>query len=219
MVHFVIRKDVYDELSKNFYFQKGGVAVGTISGHSIKTKDNPVRWEVMNDSNVLQYASEKQRRIYFANKAHYVDNSVTQIPGVNKKNYKTIATGIFNQMDIDVADKSNPIICKLLKKPVTSISRHLLNAKKHTVPEMVIRTSLLPFVFPIIQKYGVFAGNRIEPDGNKSTELIARAKITVKGKVKKVGISVILKDTDASGLELVFISVFPVESNLIKSYI
>lgn len=215
----IVREDVYNELIKSFYIQKGGVAVGTISGHSIKTKDNPVRWEVMNDSNVLQYASEKQRRIYFANKSHYVDNSITQITGVNAKNYKTIANSEFNKMDIAVADKTNPIICKLLKKPVVSISRHILNPKKHSLSERIIRTSLLPFVFPIIQKYGVFAGNRIESDGNKSTELIARAKITVKGKVKKVGISVILKETNKNGLELAFISVFPVESNLIKSYI
>lgn len=85
--------------------------------------------------------------------------------------------------------------------------------------DMVTRTSLLPFVFPIVQKYGVFAGERLEPDGTKSTELIARANITIKGKNKKVGISVVLKETNTQGLELAFISVFPVNSNLIKSYI
>ena len=215
----VVRKDVYNELYDKLFILKGGVCIGTISGHSIKTKDNPARWEVLTDDNVLKYASEKQRRIYFANKAHYVDSSVKQIQGVNASNYKLIATSEFNQMDIDIADVNNPIVCKLLKKPVVSISRHILNPKKHSLSERIIRTSLLPFVFPIIQKYGVFAGNRIESDGTKSTELIARAKITVKGKVKKVGISVVLKETNSSGVEFAFISVFPVESNLIKSYI
>ena len=209
---------------KNIYFDvlgiiKSGAAIGTISGNSIKTKDNPARWEVLTDDNVLKYASEKQRRIYFANKAHYVDSSVKQIPGVTPKNYFTIATNEFNAMDIAVADKKNPIVCKILKKPVTYISRHLLNPKKHPMFQRVIRTSIMPFIFPIIQKYGVFAGNRNEPDGTKSTELIARANINIKGKNKKVGISVVVKDTNKSGLELAFISVFPIESNLIKSYI
>ena len=95
----VVRKDVYDEIYKKLYIQKGGVAVGTVSGHSIKTKDNPAQWEVMNDSNVLKYASEKQRRIYFANKAHYVDNSIQQIQNVNASNYQNFANIEFNKMD------------------------------------------------------------------------------------------------------------------------
>ena len=211
-------------VKKNIYFNtleilKSGAAVGTISGNSIKTKDNPARWEVLTADNVIKYASEKQRRIYFANKAHYVDSSVKQIQGVTPKNYLTIANNEFTQMDIDVADKKNPIICKVLNKPVVTISRHLLNPKKHTMSQRVIRTSIMPFIFPIIKKYGVFAGNRQETDGTKSTELIARANITIKGKAKKVGISVVVKETNQSGLELAFISVFPIESNLIKSYI
>lgn len=213
---FCVRKDVY---FNTLEILKSGVAIGTISGKSIKTKDNPARWEVLTDDNVLKYASEKQRRIYFANKAHYVESSIQQIPGVTPKNYLTIAKTELKKMDIDVADKKNPVICKILKKPVVSISRHFLNPKKHKMGQRVIRTSLIPFIFPIIKEYGVFAGNRNEPDGTKSTELIARAKITIKGKVKKVGISVVLKETNKSGLELAFISVFPIESNLIKSYI
>lgn len=215
-MRILVRKDVYEEILKSLLMQKSGVGIGTISGHSIKTKDNPSRWESLTDANVLKYASEKQRRIYFANKAHYVHSSVQQIQGVNASNYNTIATAEFNKMDIAIADENNPIECKLLKKPIVSIARHILNPKKHNLRERIIRTSLLPFVFPIIQKYGVFAGNRIEPDGNKSTELIARAKITVKGKVKKVGISVVLKETNSTGLELAFISVFPVESESVK---
>lgn len=222
-VKFVIGKEIHDELMEKygdiFLFKKSGKGIGTISGDYIKVKDNPAVWEYKTKENVLKYANENQRRIYFANISHYVDSSIKQIPNVTKKNYLSIATNEFNKMDNMVSNTNKPIICKTLNKPIVKISRHILNPKKHTIKQMVERTSILPFVMPIIQKYGIFAGNRKDSKGTMYTELIARARITNNGNIKKIGISVVVKETDSTGLELAFISVFPVESNLIKSYI
>lgn len=220
-VKFMIKKSVYNDLINmygDFLFEKSGKGVGTISGDYIKVKDNPAVWEYKTKENVLKYASENQRRIYFANIAHYVDSSIKQIPNVTKKNYLSIAKNEFNKMDNMISDKKNPVICKVLRKPIVNISRHMLNPKKHTVKQMIERTAVLPFVMPIIQKYGIFAGTRKDTDGAIYTELIARTKLNIKGKLKKVGISVVVKENDTTGLELAFVSVFPVESNLIKSY-
>ena len=76
----------------------------------------------------------------------------------------------------------------------------------------------MPFVLPIIEKYGK-RGKFTENEKGDFQEIVGRAKVkNTKGKSQNVGISVIVADNGKGGQTIKFVSVFVIESKLIKSY-
>lgn len=196
--------------NRKYEFEKAGLPVGTVSGNYKKIADNPSVWDYVPKKNPVE--NNTQRRVRIANTAPLI-TGISQLD-VNKNNYLQVGNDYLNQMQKDV--DSRDVICKVNGKKVTDISKHIY-IQRHSLTEKIQRTQVLPFVLPIIEKYGKKGKFEKNSKGDYQ-EVVGRAEINNADKKQNVGISVIVADNGKGEQTVKFISVFVVENRLIKSY-
>ena len=156
--------------------------------------------------------SNTQRRIRLANKAPLI-TGITPLD-VNDGNYLRIGNDYLAGMRKEIASRT--VICKTSGKRLVKITPHIY-VKRHTLKSKILRTTVLPFVIPIIEKYGEAGKITTDPKGDYQ-EIVGKAELKdEKGNLKKIGIAVIVADDGKGSKEIKFISVFVIESGLIKS--
>ena len=208
MQKFVIRKDVYDEI-----VNKAGLPIGTISGNYKKVADNPSKWEYVTQEQVLKNESGNDRRAYLANKAPLITD--VQELSATEKNYKAIGTAYLLKMRNEVFTRT--VICKENNKKVSDVDVKHIFKDKNTDENRTLRVRALPFVLPIIEKYGKRGIITKRPDGT-FTEIVGKADITMKnGAKKRCAIAVILVTDKKNRQSLKQLSVFVVNNKVIKS--
>jgi len=84
------------------------------------------------------------------------------------------------------------------------------HGKQRPLDELIRRAALLPFVVPIIKTHGKLSHIKKNARTGKDYELVGRAEING----KKYAITVVLTD---AGNDLLYISVFDVQNNMVKS--
>lgn len=200
------------QTSKNLcsIIEKAGVPIGTVSGNYKKISDNPSKWEWIPIKNKVE--SGNQRKIRIANSAVLIQGIKTL--NVNSKNYRQVGAKYLNQMEKEI--KKRKIICKVNGKRITGVTKHIY-IQHHSLKSKIQRTEVLPFIFPILEKYGKKGKYQTDPKGDYQ-EVVGRAEIiNKKGKKQNIGIAVIVADNGKGGQTVKFISVFVVDSRLIKS--
>jgi hypothetical protein len=111
----------------------------------------------------------------------------------------------------------NGIKCKWIqnRKVAGFVGSHLTKKQGNNRPlsEIIERAALLPFVLPIIQKYGHVSHVEKNQNGGYDYELVGKAEI----KGRKYAITVIMSDSQKRPKNLVCVSLFGFTKNVIKS--
>lgn len=191
---------------------KAGLPVGTISGNYKKISDNPAMWKYLTEEEILKNESGNDRRAYLANKAQLITN--VQELACTEKNYKSIGTAYLSEMRNEV--NTRDVICKANNRKVVDVNTTHIFKDKNTDFNKTLRVRALPFVFPIIEKYGKKGLVTRKIDG-VYTEIVGKADITVKGEKKRCAIAVVLVTNKAKVQYLTQLSVFVVNNKVIKS--
>jgi hypothetical protein len=150
---------------------------------------------------------------------------------VNHANQVELITGIkplkVTPGDVDQIIKSyeqtfrqavrNGLKCKWIqnRKVDGFVAKHLTRKQGYTRPihEVIDRVRLLPFVLPVIQRYGHISHVGRNPSGGYDYELVGKAEING----KKYAITVIMSDDRKNPKNLVCVSLFGFTRNMIKS--
>lgn len=208
MQKIVVRKDLYDEI-----MNKAGLPTGTISGNYKKVADNPSKWEYVTQEQILKNESGNDRRAYLANKAPLIID--VQELSATEKNYKAVGTAYLLKMRNEVFTRN--VICKENNKKVSDVDVKHIFKDKNTDENRTLRVRALPFVLPIIEKYGKRGIITKRPAGT-FTEIVGKADITMKnGAKKRCAIAVILVTDKKNRQSLKQLSVFVVNNKVIKS--
>jgi len=195
------------------YIEKAGLPVGTISGNYKKISDNPSKWEYLSQDEIFNNESGNERRAFLANKAQLITD--TQELPASEKNYKAVGTAYLFKMRNEVFTRD--VICKANNKKVVDVDTNHIFKDKNTDANKTLRVRALPFVLPIIEKYGKKGLVTKRKDGIY-TELVGKADITTKGGNKKrCAIAVILVTDKKNRQSLKQLSVFVVDNKVIKS--
>lgn len=205
----LVRKDVYEK-----WLIKAGFPVGTIHGFYKKVSDCPARWEYVDYDEMLKNANNNDRRAYIANRARLITD-VKEL-AVNKKDYLTAGKQKLSQMLNEA--KKRFVICKLNNRRVTNVNQKHIFKNKNSIDNQIMRVRALPFVFPIIEKYGK-RGLKTEIGNSVFQEIIGKADLTDKnGNKRRCAITVIVVfDKTTKKQELTQLSVFIVDNKVIKS--
>lgn len=192
--------------------EKAGLPVGTISGNYKKIADNPSKWEYLTQEQVFKNESGNERRAFLANKAPLITD-IQELP-CNEKNYKSVGTAFLYKMRNEVFTRD--VICKANNKKVVDVNTSHIFKDKNTDENKTLRVRALPFVLPIIEKYGKRGLVTKRPDGI-FTEVVGKADITVKGKKRRCAIAAVLVTNKKDRQALTQLSVFIVDNKVIKS--
>lgn len=192
--------------------EKAGLPVGTISGNYKKVSDNPSKWEYLTQEQVFKNESGNERRAFLANKAPLITD-IQELP-CTEKNYKSVGTAFLYKMRNEVFTRD--VVCKANNKKVVDVNVSHIFKDKNTDENKSLRVRVLPFVLPIIEKYGKKGLVTKRPDG-VFTEVVGKADITVKGIKKRCAIAAVLVTNKKDRQALTQLSVFVVDNKVIKS--
>lgn len=160
--------------------EKAGKPIGTISGNYRKVADNPSKWEWVTHEDMMRHTSSNDRRAYLANKARLM-TGIKELPA-NSGNYLSLGKKKLADMQRE-ANRRN-IVCKINKCKVTVINQSHIFKAKNSVSNQILRVKALPFVFPIIEKYGKRGLKTIRGD-SEFQEIVGKADLTDRHGVKK----------------------------------
>lgn len=155
-----------------------------------------------------------------ANTASQITDVITGIQPLNvdKNNAQSIGRAYLAKIENFL--KNNDVRCKWLQnRRVSGVDiEHL--TKKHNKPrypsDVIKHTKFLPYVLPIVQKYGHISEARQDKTGRYEYELLGKTELNG----KKHAISVILREyAPGKGLELEHRSVFGFKNKLVKSLV
>lgn len=174
---------------------------------------HPSRWEHISFDDVMKEGvSANDRRAYIANTATLI-TSVKEL-NVNKDNYKKVGNVYLKLMQCSVQNRR--VVCKVNNKAVLNVNQSHIFINRHRCDNVLLRVRALPFVLPIIERYGK-RGKVSIVNGKKYYEVVGKADITqADGKKKRRAVVVILKD-DNGGQSLEGKSPIVVNNKFIKS--
>ncbi len=195
--------------------KKAGLPIGTISGNYKKVSDNPSKWEYLTQEQVFKDEGNNDRRAFLANKAKLIVGISEET--CNEKDY--LAKGKKKLADMQKEVKSRSIVCKLNNYQVNNVDQLHIFKDKNTDANKALRVRALPFVFPIIEKYGV-RGMKNTIGDEEYQEIVGKADLTNKKGVKKrCAITVTVKRNLKTNRQcLTQLSVFVVDNKVIKSF-
>lgn len=199
-----------DEISKSSYISRAGYA-----GHYKYKYYEPDGVSGGGLTKETTGISQNKLDAIEANTAPEIKN--ISLLSVNKKNY--VSEGIkYLDETIGGKIKDGKVFCKATGQKVEGYNKKHLYINSHSEDEQIMRTKLLPFVLPVIEKYGKKGTDSRKMDYGDSVALLARTKIiNNSGLEQKIGIKVVLAPNKNNQLLLDFVSIFPIESRLIKS--
>jgi hypothetical protein len=160
--------------------------------------------------------SNNQRRIDAANRAQLITG--VEQANANSANYKLVARRELQKIT-DRIKSEKGVYCEALgnRKLAGILKNHLTykGGNPRQIMDVIKRTRLLPFVVPIIEKYGLYSGEKREnKHGGYDYELVGKAEI----EGEKQAITVIVSEMRTNKDNLIYISVFGVQDNMIKSF-
>lgn len=192
---------------------KAGLPVGTIHGNYKKISDNPSEWEFVTQERAFKELSGNERRAWLANKAQLITDTMEL--SCTTKNYKSLGTWYLAKMQNEVFTRD--VVCHLNNKRIVDVDQKHIFKDKNTEENKALRVRALPFVLPIIEKYGK-RGLKTERTEGTYQEIVGKADITVKnGTKKRCAIAVILFTDKKDRQHLKQLSVFVVDNKVIKS--
>lgn len=203
---------MFMDLLHGDYIEKAGLPVGTIRGNYKKVADNPSRWEYLTQEKIFKNESNSERRAFLANKTLLITD-VMELP-CNKGNYKAVGTAYLFRIRNEVFTRD--VICKANNKKISDVDTRHIFLDRHSVEDKMLRVRALPFVLPIIERYGKKGLVTKRADGI-FTEIVGKADITVTGVRKRCAIAVILVTDKRNRQCLKQLSVFVVNNKVIKS--
>ena len=156
--------------------------------------------------------SNNERRVYVANQAELIPLGIKPLT-VNASNVIAVANRFFAEFQQRV---NSGLRCKALQKiKVAGIDdKHFFikQGKARKAKELVRRAALLPFIIPIIEKYGSVSHAQKNSSGTYDYELVARADING----KRHAITLILSQKPNG---LLYLSVFDIQNKWVKSLV
>jgi hypothetical protein len=177
------------------------------------------KWE--NGKWLYEYPrSSNERRANTASQITDVMNGINPLK-VDARNVKTVGTAYLKEIAEYLKD--HDVKAKWLQnRKVTGVDiRHFTHKwvqgkeRHRETKNLISHTQFLPFILPIIQKYGHVSEVRKDPQGRYSYELVGKAEFP---DGKKYAISVVLREYEPdNGLELEHRSVFGFTNKLVKS--
>lgn len=217
----VVRKDAFDEIMKKLEknngseINKAGLPVGTIHGNYKKVSDNPSKWEFITHENVMKNVGSNDRRAYLANKAPLI-TGISEL-SANTKNYLTVGREKLADMQKEVSERK--VICRINNCRVTAVNQTHIFKDKNSIDNQTMRVRALPFVFPIIEKFGVRGLKTVRGD-SEFQEIVGKADLTNrKGIKKRCAIAVIVvRNKKTNRQHLTQLSVFVIDNKVIKSF-
>ncbi len=195
--------------------EKAGLPVGTISGNYRKVADNPSKWEWVTHEEMMRHAGSNDRRAYLANKAQLI-TGIKELPA-NSGNYLSLGKKKLADMQRE-AHRRN-IVCRINKCRVTAVNQTHIFKDKNSIANQTMRVRALPFVFPIIEKYGKRGLKTVRGD-SEFQEIVGKADLTDRNGVKKrCAVTVIVvRNRKTNRQSLTQLSVFVVDNKVVKSF-
>lgn len=134
----------------------------------------------------------------------------------NRTNYLTKGNEAIQEMRDRVHKEK--VYCKATGQRIADINGKHLYKDARDDEEKYLRTKLLTYLMPIIEQYGKKGSDSRPMKYGKSVCLLAKTKIiNEQGFEQKIGIKVVLAPDKDNNLELDFVSLYSIESKLIKS--